>query len=43
VRWFVLEQEISISQEQFRAFAALYKLNSRPLQDAHGRKIEADE
>jgi carbonic anhydrase len=43
VRWFVLEQEISISQDQFRRFAAIYRLNSRPLQDAHGRKILANE
>jgi carbonic anhydrase len=43
VRWFVLEQEVSISRAQLRAFAALFKINSRPLQDAHGRRIEANE
>jgi carbonic anhydrase len=43
VRWFVFEQEMSISREQLRAFAALFKINSRPLQDPHGRRIEADE
>lgn len=43
VRWFVLEQDLSISREQLRAFAAVYKLNSRPLQELHGRRIEADE
>jgi carbonic anhydrase len=43
VRWFVFEQEISIGRDQSRAFAALFKINSRPLQDAHGRRIEADE
>jgi carbonic anhydrase len=43
VQWFVFEQTVNISQEQFRAFAALYKMNSRPLQDPHGRRIEADE
>lgn len=43
VQWFVFEQELSISREQFRAFANLYKLNSRPLQNPRGRKIEADE
>jgi hypothetical protein len=26
-----------------RAFAALFKVNSRPLQEAHGRRIEANE
>jgi carbonic anhydrase len=43
VRWFVFEQELSVSRDQVRAFAILYRMNSRPLQDAHGRRIEADE
>jgi carbonic anhydrase len=43
VRWFVFEQPITISREQLRAFADLYKINSRPVQDAHGRHIEANE
>ncbi len=43
VRWFVFEQEISISRAQLSAFAAMFKINSRPLQDTHGRRIEANE
>jgi len=43
VRWFVLEQELSLSREQLRAFAALYRMNTRGLQDSHGRRIEANE
>ena len=43
VRWFVLEQEVSLSRDQLRAFTALFKINSRPLQDPHGRRIEANE
>lgn len=43
VRWFVFEQPITISREQLRAFADLYKINSRPVQDPHGRRIEANE
>ena len=43
VRWFVFEQPVSISRAQSRAFGALYKIDSRPLQDRHGRKIEANE
>ena len=43
VRWFIFEQEMTLSRGQLKAFATLYKLNSRPLQDAHGRKIEAYE
>ena len=43
VRWFVFEQEVTISQDQLRIFATLFKVNSRPLQDLHGRRIEANE
>jgi len=43
VRWFVLEQEETLSRDQLQAFAALFKVNSRPLQDLHGRHIEANE
>jgi carbonic anhydrase len=42
VRWFVLEEELSLSRDQLRAFAALYKMNTRAPQDAHGRRIEAN-
>jgi carbonic anhydrase len=43
VRWFIYEQTVSLSREQLRAFAVLFKVNSRPLQDLHGRRIEANE
>lgn len=43
VRWFVMEQPISMSLGQLRAFAAIFRLNSRPIQDTHGRRIEANE
>jgi carbonic anhydrase len=43
VRWFVYEDNISLSLEQLRAFTVLFRMNSRPLQDAHGRRIEANE
>jgi carbonic anhydrase len=43
VRWFVFEQELSLSRDQLRAFAAIFKVNTRPLQDPHGRRIEANE
>jgi carbonic anhydrase len=43
VRWFVFEQELSLSRDQLRIFAALYRMNTRGLQDAHGRRIEANE
>jgi len=44
VLWFVFEQPVSISRAQLRAFEALgYRINSRPLQDRNGRKIEANE
>jgi carbonic anhydrase len=43
VRWFVFEQDLSMSREQMRAFANLFKMNTRPVQDVHGRRIEANE
>jgi carbonic anhydrase len=43
VRWFVMEQEIGLSRAQLQTFAALFKLNSRPLQDKNGRRIEANQ
>lgn len=43
VRWIVYENDLSLSLEQLRAFTILYRMNSRPLQDAHGRRIEANE
>ena len=43
VRWFVLEQEITLSRDQLRAYTNLFKMNTRPMQDPHGRHIEANE
>jgi carbonic anhydrase len=43
VRWYVLQEDLSISRDQFRAFSNLYRMNTRPMQDAHGRRIEANE
>jgi len=43
VRWFVFEEELSLSRDQLRTFAALYRMNSRMVQELHGRKIEANE
>jgi carbonic anhydrase len=43
VRWFVFEDVLSVSREQLRAFTAIFPMNSRPLQDTHGRRIEANE
>ena len=43
VRWFVFEEELSLSRAQLRTFAALYKMNARSVEDLHGRRIEANE
>jgi carbonic anhydrase len=43
VQWFVYEIPIDVSREQLRQFTALFRLNTRPVQDLHGRKIEANE
>ena len=42
VRWFVFEEVLSMSRSQFRDFASLFRMNTRPVQDAHGRRIEAN-
>jgi carbonic anhydrase len=41
VRWFVMQTPVTISRGQYRAFAALFRINSRSLQDTRGRRIEA--
>jgi carbonic anhydrase len=43
VRWFIFEQEMTLSRDQLKAFATLFKVNSRAVQDLHGRRVEADE
>ena len=43
VRWFVMEQDLSVSREQVRQLSGLFRMSSRPLQDTHGRTIEANE
>jgi carbonic anhydrase len=43
VRWFVFEQDLSMSRAQLRTFVNLFKMNTRPVQDLHGRRIEANE
>jgi carbonic anhydrase len=43
VLWFVFENDISVSREQLRRFTELFRMNTRPLQDLHGRRVEADE
>ena len=43
VRWFVMEEELPLSRDQLCAFAVLYKMNTRALQEPHGRRIEANE
>jgi carbonic anhydrase len=43
VSWFVFEQPVSISRAQVRAYASLFRMNTRGLQDPHGRRIEANE
>jgi carbonic anhydrase len=43
VRWFVFEQELSLSRDQLRAFATIFRMNTRGVQETHGRRIEANE
>ena len=43
VRWIIYENALSLSLDQLRTFMMLYRMNSRPLQDPHGRRIEGNE
>jgi len=43
VRWIVYQDPLTISLSQVRAFDRLFHINSRQLQDTHGRRIEANE
>lgn len=43
VRWFIYEDTLSMSLSQLKVISALFPINSRPLQDPHGRKVEANE
>ncbi|MGA2351127.1 MAG: carbonic anhydrase family protein [Terracidiphilus sp.] len=43
VRWFVFEQELTLSRDQLRVFASLFRMNTRAVQESHGRRIEANE
>ncbi len=41
VRWFVMQQPITLSQTQLMKYTWMFHVNTRPFQDAHGREIEA--
>lgn len=41
VRWFVMQQPVTLSQTQLMKYTWMFHINTRPMQDAHGRKIEA--
>jgi carbonic anhydrase len=43
VRWFVFEDPIPVSRAQVSAFSDIFSMNTRPLQDMHGRKVSANE
>jgi carbonic anhydrase len=43
VRWFVFQQPVALSRTQLRSYTSLFRMNTRPLQDAHGREIEANQ
>lgn len=43
VDWIVFAQEVTLSRDQLKTFIRLFKMNTRPVQDTHGRKIEGNE
>jgi carbonic anhydrase len=38
-----MEQQVTLSRDQLRAFTPIFKVNTREVQDPHGRRIEAFE
>lgn len=43
VKWIIYQDTLSMSREQLRGFTSIFTMDSRPLQDLHGRRIEASE
>lgn len=43
VRWFVYQNPLTVSRSQLRAFTDLFRMNTRPLQELRGRRIEANQ
>lgn len=43
VQWYVFETPVNISQRQLDSFVRLFRMNTRPLQEMHGRRIAANE
>lgn len=43
VRWFVIQEPLSISLVQLHEFQSIFKMNSRPVEDRNGRRVEANE
>jgi len=41
VTWYVLKTPVQISQNEIAAFARKYPHNARPIQQLHGRLIQA--
>ena len=43
VQWYVFETPLPISLRQLNAFLSIFRMNTRPLQELHGRRIQANE
>ncbi|HEV2327042.1 MAG TPA: carbonic anhydrase family protein [Terracidiphilus sp.] len=43
VQWYVFETPLPISLRQLNAFVSIFRMNTRPLQEMHGRRIQANE
>lgn len=43
VQWFVLQEPLGVSLVQLKQFQSFFPMNSRPVEDRNGRKIEANE
>ena len=43
VQWYVYQNSVNISHRQLDDFASIFKMNTRPVQELRGRRIEANE
>ncbi|HEX8710258.1 MAG TPA: carbonic anhydrase family protein [Terracidiphilus sp.] len=43
VQWYVFETPVNISRRQLDTFVRIFRMNTRPLQEMHGRRIAANE
>ena len=43
VQWYVYETPLPINMSQLNAFVSIFRMNTRPIQEMHGRRVQANE